>query len=103
MLLRSVYDLLPTPINLYDWWLSESKACARCGKTGSLEHILAGCEMSVRQYTWWHNQVLEVLASAAENQCHVKVLEPSGDFVCKKRRTGQAEVCHKGNTFGVKP
>jgi len=77
ILLHSVYDLLPTTANLYSWKLSESNVRARCCKTGSLEHILAGCNKSLRQYTWRHNQVLEVLTSAAENHYQSKVSEPS--------------------------
>lgn len=73
MLLRSVYDLLSTPLNLYNWKLSKSKVCARCGKTKSLEQILAGCEKSLHQYTRRYNQVLEVMASAVESQCQSKV------------------------------
>ncbi|KAJ7325721.1 hypothetical protein OS493_029149 [Desmophyllum pertusum] len=68
MLLRSVYDLLPTPA-------SASRVCAWCGKSGSLEHNLAGCEQSLYVSTLGggqHNQVLEVLATAVESQRQIK-------------------------------
>ena len=39
-LLRSVYDMLPTPANLHRWKLIEDTACPLCGKRGTLDHIL---------------------------------------------------------------
>ena len=41
MLLRSVYDLLPTPVNL-KWKVADSSSqCSQCGTHGTLEHILS--------------------------------------------------------------
>ena len=70
ILLRSVYDLLPTPVNLTKWKMAESSACQSCGKRATLEHILASCEKALQKYTWRHNQVLKVVAVAVEKQCH---------------------------------
>ncbi len=63
-LLRSVYDVLPTPANL-SRWKGEQQACAACGRNGSLDHILTSCPASLAggKYTWRHNEVLEVLVS----------------------------------------
>ena len=69
MLLRSVYDLLPTPTNLRRWKESESDKCSLCGKRGTLEHVLSGCSASLLKYTWRHNQVLKVIADAVDKQC----------------------------------
>ena len=61
-LLRSTYDQLPTPANLYRWRLRDSNACAGCGSSvGTLEHILAGCAAHRGMYTWRHDTVLAIL------------------------------------------
>lgn len=68
--------------------------------TGSLEHILAGCEMSLSQYTWKHNKMLEVLTSAVENQCQSKVPEPSKQGMLISVR--QSEISNSIVDFPVK-
>ena len=68
-IIRSTYDLLPTPVNCHRWDPSTSDSCPHCESRGSLEHILAGCPKSLGKYTWRHNQVLHVLADAAESYC----------------------------------
>ena len=68
MLLRSVYDLLPTPVNL-KWKVADSSAqCSQCGTHGTLEHILSSCATSLSKYTWRQNQDLKVIAVAAQKQ-----------------------------------
>ncbi len=42
-LIRSVYDLLPSPSNLHRWGLVDSPACQLCQRSGTLEHILSCC------------------------------------------------------------
>ena len=59
-LIKAVYDVLPTPVNLHAWGLTTSDRCRACGKTASLKHILTGCEYALRSYTWRHNEVLEI-------------------------------------------
>ena len=39
-LIKAVYDVLPTPVNLHTWGLTTSDRCRACGKTASLKHIL---------------------------------------------------------------
>ena len=59
-LLKSTYDMLPTPANLVRWKISEDDKC-KCGKVGTLRHILSACPIGVKKrYTWRHNQVLQV-------------------------------------------
>ena len=65
-LIKAVYDVLPTPVNLHAWGLTTSD---RCGKTASLKHILTGFEYTLRSYTWRHNEVLEILAEASKICC----------------------------------
>ena len=43
-LMKAVYDVLPTPVNLHAWGLTTFDRCRACGKTESLKHILTGCE-----------------------------------------------------------
>ena len=74
----------------HNWQVSESRACPHCGKTGSLEYILAGCKKMLHQYTRWHNQVLEVLASAVKHQCQSKVPEPLRQGILFVRKSERA-------------
>jgi len=68
-LIKAVYDILPTPVNLHVWGLATSDLCKACGKTASLKHILTGCEYALRSYTWRHNEVLEIVAEASKIGC----------------------------------
>ena len=43
-MLRSVYDLLPSPANLFRWGTVEDPSCQLCGKRGTLGHVLTGCK-----------------------------------------------------------
>ena len=42
-LIKAVYDILPTPVNLKLWGLSTSNLCNTCGKIANLKHVLTGC------------------------------------------------------------
>ena len=66
-LVKSVYDLLPTPSNKNRWYGSE-EVCKLCGKDGTLTHILSGCEVALAQgrYRWRHDQVLRQIALCVE-------------------------------------
>ena len=59
-LIKAVYDVLSTPVNLHAWGLTTSDRCRACGKTASLKYIPTGCEYALRSYTWRHNEVLEI-------------------------------------------
>ena len=61
--------VLPSPVNLVRWKVQEDDKC-RCGKRGTMKHILSNCHMALNRYTWRHNEVLKVLTKAAEE--HVK-------------------------------
>ncbi|KAI8516257.1 hypothetical protein Bbelb_048380 [Branchiostoma belcheri] len=67
-MLRSVYDTLPSPSNLYRWGLREDPACKLCGERGTMAHILSSCKTALAQgrYRWRHDKVLTVLASSLE-------------------------------------
>jgi hypothetical protein len=68
-LIKAVYDILPTPVNLHIWGLTTSNRCKDCGKTASLKHILTGCECALRSYTWRHNEVLKIFVKATKICC----------------------------------
>ena len=63
-LMKSVYDLLPTPANKNVWFNTDENKCNLCGGKGTLNHILSGCDVALAQgrYRWRHDQVLKVLA-----------------------------------------
>ncbi|XP_053389443.1 uncharacterized protein LOC128552430 [Mercenaria mercenaria] len=69
-LLRSVYDLLPTPANLHRWKLADDQNCPLCNGRGSLQHTLSSCKTALTQgrYRWRHDQVLRELADTLERE-----------------------------------
>ncbi|KAI8507131.1 hypothetical protein Bbelb_155700 [Branchiostoma belcheri] len=52
------------------WRKKDEDKCKLCGKTGNLSHVLTSCPVALGKgrYTWRHNQVLKVIASAVEEQ-----------------------------------
>ena len=66
-LLRSTYDVLPSPANLVRWKVSDDNRC-RCGKLGTMKHILSNCGLALKRYEWRHNQVLRLLYSALKDK-----------------------------------
>ena len=68
-MVKSVYDLLPTPDNKNTWFGTE-EACKLCGGKGTITHILSGCEVALTQgrYKWRHDQVLRELAQCIEER-----------------------------------
>ncbi|XP_060590709.1 uncharacterized protein LOC132745755 [Ruditapes philippinarum] len=69
-LLRSIYDMLPSPTNLYQWKLIDDPACPLCGSPGSLKHVLSSCPTALSQgrYRWRHDQVLSEVAHVLETE-----------------------------------
>ena len=47
-LIKSVYDLLPTPANK-NRWFNANESCQLCGGVGTLNHILSACEVALSQ------------------------------------------------------
>ena len=69
-LLRSTYNLLPTPANHKQWGFSMDDTCASCKTArGTLRHVLSACKSSLQMYTWRHNRVLAVVAELTASQC----------------------------------
>ena len=77
-LLKSVYDLLPSPVNLKRWGKTEEDQCKLCSKRCTLEHILSSCSVALNQgrYTWRHNKVLNELANILEQERVKKRTKP---------------------------
>ena len=71
-LLKSVFDLLPTPSNKNKWFKSEEK-CELCGEEGTLNHILSCCKVALTQgrYKWRHDKVLRKIAECIEKRIRV--------------------------------
>ena len=69
-LLRSVYDLLPSPANLCQWGLTTDPKCSLCDKPGTQEHVLSSCSTALTQgrYRWRHDLVLRELADWPEKE-----------------------------------
>ena len=64
-LMRSTYDVLPSPVNLVRWEVQKDNKC-RCGAVGTMKHILSNCQLALGRYTWRHNEVLRVFTRMAE-------------------------------------
>ena len=69
-LLRSVYDLLPSPANLCRWGLTTDPKCSLCDKPGTLDHVLLSCSTALTQgrYRWRHDSVLREFAGWLEKE-----------------------------------
>ena len=69
--LKSTFDMLPTPTNLFKWKIATSDKC-KCGGKGTLFHILSNCPLGLaHRFTWRHNQVLKVIADAVKEKIDI--------------------------------
>ena len=68
-LIKSVYDLLPTPANKNKWF-DTNETCLLCGENGTLNHLLAGCKVALSQgrYKWRHDKVLKEIAATIQDK-----------------------------------
>ncbi|GFN94045.1 reverse transcriptase [Plakobranchus ocellatus] len=62
-LIRSVYDLLPSNVNLVRWGKKDGPTCPLCQGRKTTEHVLSSCKVAIlrEQYTWRHNRILKNL------------------------------------------
>lgn len=70
LLIRAMYDTLPSPLNLHLWYGSEV-TCQLCeSQNPSLQHILSSCKVALTQvrYRWRHDWVLRRLAEILESR-----------------------------------
>ena len=63
-LVQSVYDVLPSPANLFTWGKSGIPSCPLCAGKGTLRHIMSACPRALGdgRYRWRHDQVLRTVA-----------------------------------------
>ena len=68
-LIKSTYDVLPSPANLVRWKVTDEDKCM-CGQYGTLRHTLSGCKMGLDggRYKWRHDQVLRVIVNALKGK-----------------------------------
>ena len=100
-LVKSVYDLLPTPANKNTWFGTEEK-CVLCGQEGTLNHILSGCKVALSEgrYKWRHDQVLRVIANAVEDKrknknCSVNTAKLSINFLRTGEKPNKMDISQK--------
>lgn len=69
-MLRSVCDLLSSPVNLVRKGLTEEQECKVCEGKRTLQHILSGWEQALAQgrYTWRHDKALMESATILETE-----------------------------------
>ena len=70
-MIRSVYDIFPSRINLQKWGIVQDASCRLCGCSQSLRHVLSSCTHALAhgRYTWRHIQVLQIVLEAAKTVC----------------------------------
>ena len=67
-LVQSVYEVLPSPANLFTWGKSGIPSCPLCAGKGTLRHIMSACPRSLGdgRYGWRHDQVLRTVADTVD-------------------------------------
>ena len=113
-LLRSVYDLLPSPVNLHRWGLVDDPKCQLCDKPGTMQHTLSSCQTALTQgrYRWRHDRVLKELADILERERRKtrptnKKVSPAIKFVkegqtAKKARTAATAILDESERWEMK-
>ena len=98
-LIKSVYDVLPSPTNLLIWGKRETPNCQLCARKGSLQHILSSCPKALGdgRYRWCHDQALKIIANEVTKAMRVSNHQPgkklkqinfvkAGEKIQRKRR-----------------
>ena len=67
-LVQSVYDVLPSPANLFTWGKIGIPSCPLCAGKGTLRHIMSACPKALGdgRYRWRHDQVLRTVADTVD-------------------------------------
>ena len=98
-LIKSVYNVLPSPTNLHIWEKRETPNCQLCARKGSLQHILSSCPKALGdgRYRWCHDQTLKVIAIEVTKAMRASNHQPgkelkqidfvkAGEMIQRKRR-----------------
>ncbi|XP_069114421.1 uncharacterized protein [Argopecten irradians] len=90
-LLKSTYDLLPSPTNLFTWGIKDNAECVLCRKPANLAHVLTSCQVALSdgRYTWRHDQVLKEVAASLDRARRKKADDIERAKVC--------HICEVGN------
>lgn len=90
-LLKSTYDVLPSPTNLATWGLTDDPSCKLCGKPANLCHVLSACRVALTdgRYRWRHDRVLGVMGEALEREVKKPRRVPVGPQFTTFVRAGQ--------------
>lgn len=82
-LIKSVYDVLPSPSNLYIWGKRDTPNCQLCGKRATLQHILSSCAkaLSDGRYRWRHDKVLKAIAHEVSEAVRTSKYKPNKKFI----------------------
>ena len=106
-LIKSVYDLLPTPANKNKWFKTEDK-CKLCGEEGTLHHILAGCKVALHQgrYKWRHDKVLRKIADSIEKKIKINKntrenIKTGIQFIKEGEKKKEEGKTVRGNYFSI--
>ena len=102
-LLKSVYDVLPTPTNLCTWGLTEDPSCKLCQKPCNLEHVLSSCSTALSQgrYTWRHNHILREIAATIDMERRKKRTIRHGITFITFVKPGHKASSNKPNPMGI--
>ena len=68
-LIKAIYDVFPTSVNLYIWESTTFDQCRTYGITASLKYIPTRCEYALKCYTWRYNEDLVIFAEGAKICC----------------------------------
>lgn len=103
-LIQAVYDVLPSPSNLYIWGKVESPACPLCQRKGTLEHVLSCCPVALGEgrYRWRHDQVLKTVANAIWDGINKnKSLRPANKTIAFIRAGEKPAAASRNTTNGL--
>ena len=90
-LIKSTFDMMPTPSNLFKWKIATNDKCT-CGGKGTLFHILSNCPLGLtHRFTWRRNQVLKIMADAIK----AKIVEINNGSKPKVKDLKQPVSFHK--------
>ena len=98
-LIKSVYDVLPSPSNMHIWGKRETPNFQLCAWKWSLQHILSSFPKAFGdgRYRWRHNQALKVIENEVTKAMTASNLQPgkklkqinfikAGEKIQRKRR-----------------
>ncbi|XP_069136664.1 uncharacterized protein [Argopecten irradians] len=82
-LLRSAYDLMPSPINLFTWGIKDNAECVLCRKPANLAHVLTSCQVALsnERYAWRYDKVLKFVTFVKSGTRATRSVEAGGILI----------------------